>query len=133
MKIFFTLSFLCLNIALAHGQNAQDSIPREVNIPVEKTECTEARDRATKDFKKGIRKIYTFGLVDEVKYRRILSEKYNIDARYMGCLVLPEMMCYSHHMEELIAQEKGFGFFEKVRLETGTKSVPFKTNIKSVF
>jgi hypothetical protein len=133
MKTFFALSFLCFNITFIHGQNAHDSISREVNIPVEKTECTEARDHAIADFKKGIRKIYTFGLVDDVKYRRILSEKYNIDARYMGCLVLPDKMCYSHRMEELIAQERGFGFFEKVRLETGTKSVPFKTVIKSVF
>jgi hypothetical protein len=133
MKTFFSLSFLCLNLALVHGQNAQDSLPREVKISVEKTECTEAQSHANLDFKKGIRKIYTFGLVDDAKYRRILNEKYDIDARYMGCLVLPDMMCYSHRMEELITQERGFGFFERVRLETGTKSVPFKTNIKSVF
>lgn len=133
MKIFFALSFFCINIAFMYGQNTQDSIPKEVKMEFKKTECTEARDHAAADFKKGIRKIYTFGLVDDVKYRRILSEKYNIDARYMGCLVLPEMMCYSNCMEELIAQERGFGFFEKVRLETGTKSVPFKTVIKSVF
>ena len=65
--------------------------------------------------------------------RTVLKEKYDIDARSMGCLILPDLKAYSDCMEEMITQERGFGFFEKVRLETDTKGVPMKTVFKSPF
>lgn len=133
MKISFTFSLILFSLATIFGQNAQDSIPTEVKVETTKTECSEARLEAAADFKKGIRKIYLFGLVDDYKYRKLLSDKYNIEARSMGCLVLPEYKCYSDCMEELITQERGFGFFEKIRIETGSKGVPIKSVMKSTF
>lgn len=133
MKISLTFSLILFSIATIWGQNAQDSISTEVKVETTKTECSQARLDAAADFKKGIRKIYLFGLVDDYKYRKLLSDKYNIEARSMGCLVLPEYKCYSDCMEELITQERGFGFFEKVRIETGSKGVPIKSVMKSTF
>ena len=133
MKISLTFSLILLSIAAICGQNTQDSIPKEVSKEAPKTECSQARLDAAADFKNGIRKIYLFGLVDDYKYRKLLNDKYNIEARSMGCLVLPEYKCYSDCMEELITQERGFGFFEKVRIETGSKGVPIKSVMKSTF
>lgn len=93
---------------------------------VKNTECGSARERAAEDFKKGIRKVYVFGLVADVKYCRILKENYNIEAQNKGCLVSPELKCYSDYMEEMITQERGFGFFQKVRLEAGSKALEIK-------
>lgn len=93
---------------------------------VKNTECETVRERAAEDFKKGIRKVYVFGLVADVKYCRILKENYNIDAQNKGCMVSPELKCYSDYMEEMITQERGFGFFQKVRLEAGSKAIEIK-------
>ncbi len=133
MKISLTFSLLLFSIATIWGQNAQDSIPTEVAKEAPQTECSQARLEAAADFKKGVRKIYLFGLVDDYKYRKLLNDKYNIEARSMGCLVLPEYKCYSDCMEELITEERGFGFFEKVRIETGSKGMPIKSVMKSTF
>ena len=133
MKISLTFSLILFSMATIWGQNAQDSIPTQVDKEAPKTECSQARLDAAADFKKGIRKIYLFGLVDDYKYRKLLSDKYNIEVRSMGCLVLPEYKCYSDCMEELITQERGFGFFEKVRVETGSKGMPIKSVMKSTF
>lgn len=133
MKISLTFSLILFSMATIWGQNAQDSIPKEVKVETTKTECSQARLDAAADFKNGIRKIYLFGLVDDYKYRKLLSDKYNIEARSMGCLVLPEYKCYSDCMEEMITQERGFGFFEKIRIETGSKGVPIKSVMKSTF
>lgn len=89
---------------------------------VKNTECESAREKAATDFKNGIRKVYVFGLMPDMKYCRILKEKYDIEAKSMGCMVTNELKCYSDHMEELITQERGFGFFQKVRLEAGGKT-----------
>jgi hypothetical protein len=86
-----------------------------------KDKCGETREKAAADFKEGVRKIYVFGLVSNDKFRAVLKNKYQIDAVYMGCLVTTDLKCYSDSMEEMIAQERGFGFWEKVRLETETK------------
>ena len=133
MKISLTFSLILFSIATVFGQNAQDSIPTEIVKEAPKTECSQARLDAAADFKKGIRKIYLFGLVDDYKYRKLLNDKYNIEVHSMGCLVLPEYKCYSDCMEELITQERGFGFFEKVRIETGSKGMPIKSVMKSTF
>jgi hypothetical protein len=85
--------------------------------------CGEVREKAAADFKSGVRKIYVFGLVSNDKFRSVLKNKYQIDAVYMGCLITADLKCYSDSMEELITQERGFGFWEKVRLETETKKV----------
>ena len=88
-----------------------------------KDNCGETHAKAAADFKNGMRKIYVFGLVSNDKFRAVLKNKYQIDAVYMGCLVTQDLKCYSDSMEEMIAQERGFGFWEKVRLETETKKV----------
>jgi hypothetical protein len=91
---------------------------------VKNPECESAREKATADFKNGIRKIYVFGLLPDLKYMRILKEKYDINAVSGGCAVSSDLKCYSDCMEELITQEKGFGFFQRVKLETGGKTTP---------
>jgi hypothetical protein len=111
MKIRLLLAFL---LATTLSLSAQS----------EKTDkCGETREKVAADFKNGIRKIYVFGLVSNDKFRAVLKNKYQIDAVYMGCLVTADLKCYSDSMEELITQERGFGFWEKVRLETETKKV----------
>lgn len=86
-------------------------------------ECEEAYQKAEADFKNGIRKIYVFGLVSNDKYRQVLRDKYHIEAHYAGCVVSNEKRCYSEYMEAAIGKEKGFGFWERVRLETDTKKL----------
>jgi hypothetical protein len=94
---------------------------------VKNPECESAREKAAVDFKNGIRKIYVFGLLPDIKYMRILKDKYDINAVSGGCAVSAELKCYSDGMEELITQERGFGFFQRVRLEVGAKTLPTMT------
>ena len=116
MKIHLLLSFMLLSSVALFSQDVVKDMPKS-------EACESGKQQAEADFKRGIRKIYVFGLVIDVKYCRVLREKYNIEAQSKGCLILPELKCYSDCMESLITQERGFGFFEKVRLETDTKSV----------
>jgi hypothetical protein len=90
-------------------------------------ECESAREKAQSDFKKGVRKIYIFGLLPDFKYMNILKDKYGVDAVSGGCMVTPELKGYSDCMEEMITQEKGFGFFQRVKLEVGSKSPTLMT------
>lgn len=129
MKIILTFSLVCFSLLSVVAQNESPKNPTDNDN--HKTECLKTREQAAADFKKGIRKVYLFGLVDDYKYRQVLTDKHGIDARYMGCLVTDELRCYSDFMEEMIAQERGFGFFEKVRVETGSKAMPFKSVFKS--
>jgi hypothetical protein len=107
---------LLLSTATVWGQDVKNM----ENSTGQNPECESAREKATADFKKGIRKIYVFGLLPDFKYMRILDEKYDIKAVSGGCAVTSELKCYSDCMEELITQEKGFGFFQRVKLEVSS-------------
>jgi hypothetical protein len=111
MKIYLIFAFLLSTILSLAAQTEKPD------------KCSEMREKVTADFKRGVRKIYVFGLVSNDRFRAVLKNKYDIDAVYMGCLVTADLKCYSDAMEDMIAQERGFGFWEKVRLETETKKM----------
>jgi hypothetical protein len=123
MKIKGFFIFFLLSTAALWGQDVKNM----ENNTRQNPECESAREKATADFKKGIRKIYVFGLLPDMKYMHILREKYDINAVSGGCAVTAELKCYSDCMEELITQEKGFGFFQRVKLEVGSKSPTLMT------
>jgi hypothetical protein len=83
--------------------------------------CEEGWAKAERDFKRGVRRIYLFGLVPDAAYGNALNKKHDIEVQYQGCLVAPELKCYSDRMEAMIEEERGIGFFEKVKTDVNGK------------
>jgi hypothetical protein len=101
MKKYIFIIALCAPI-LSFGQNIKFHLP-----------CSES-EQAERDFKKGIRRQYIFGLVPDVQYCQALRKE-GIEPVLQGCVVPSELECYNNVMQRKIEEEKGFGFFSKLK------------------
>lgn len=75
--------------------------------------CSESK-QAERDFKNGIRRLYIFGLAPDVQYCAQLKKE-GIEPVIQGCVVPSELECYNNVMERKIEEEKGIGFFSKLK------------------
>ena len=85
--------------------------------------CETGTEQAIQDANNGIYKSITYGLVGSIDwdfdkfYWAYTKDKYNVILGTGGCVVTPEIMCYTRKMKEIILQEIGDDFFEKSKKE----------------
>ncbi len=101
MKKYIFILALCAPI-LSFGQNIKFHVP-----------CSNS-EQAERDFKKGIRKQYIFGIAPDYTYCALLRKE-GIEPVIQGCVVTAELECYNTVMQQKIEQEKGFGYFSKLK------------------
>lgn len=96
--------------------------------------CAEATRRAGKDFRAGIMKATSYGLIVvadfefEDFYDSYLLEKYGVDSQDGGCVIIESEECYSSRMFQLIKDKFGADFFKRTRIEAEELySKPIKT------
>lgn len=99
-KLIFILA-LCAPF-LSFGQNIKLHPP-----------CSDSK-QAEQDFRKGIRRQYIFGIAPDYTYCALLR-KAGIEPVVQGCIVTADLECYNTVMRQKIEEEKGFGFFNKLK------------------
>ncbi|WP_298902700.1 hypothetical protein [uncultured Psychroserpens sp.] len=125
MKQLLALSFIFLSLVV----NAQ-----QVRIIESEITCESGEDMATKDFDKGIYKVYSFGLLGKIEdygfgeyYKDYVFKKYGVLFIHQGCVIVKDEECYTIKMEELLYQKYGKNMFEIARKEAG---LAFKQTLK---
>jgi len=87
------------------------------------TTCDTGKAQAIEDANSGIYKYITYGLVASTDwdfdtfYWQYVKDEYNVILGTGGCVVKPDIMCYTSKMKELIKQDFGDDFFEKSKQE----------------
>ncbi|MBL7815157.1 MAG: hypothetical protein JNL70_09105 [Saprospiraceae bacterium] len=102
MKKLLIITVLALP-TFAFGQDFKFHLP-----------CSESKE-AERDFKKGIRRLYIFGLAPDLQYCAALKKE-GIEPVIQGCVVPSDLECYNNVMQRKIEGEKGIGFFNKLKL-----------------
>lgn len=80
--------------------------------------CINAKELAKKDMYNKELKYYTFGLLapDAHQHYRaiILKEYYNVELRHMGCIMDPDLLCYSKQAEQILKRKYGINFWNTI-------------------
>lgn len=109
-ELFIVIILLTLSMTICFGQEWDDT-------------CEEAIARAENDFKNGIMKATTYGLVVaedyyfEEFYDKYLKDNYGVESSNGGCVITESLECYSSRIFELIEAKYGSDFFKKTRKE----------------
>lgn len=102
--------------------------------------CEYGTNNAINDAKKGIYKMYSYGLplIDNWEFERFyeafILDKYGIETRNMGCVIYPNAKCYQTKMSELIDLKFGTNIFDKAYSEAQEAyKLEIKTKIDTGF
>ena len=85
--------------------------------------CETGTEQAIQDTNNGVYKYITYGLVASTDwdfdkfYWAYVKDEYNVIFGTGGCVVTPEIVCYTRKMKEIILQDFGDNFFEKSKKE----------------
>ena len=86
--------------------------------------CESGTEQAVHDFEKGLYAIYSFGLVIQTGdqkfgsfYKNFVYNTYGIRLIDKGCVVMPNDMCYSNKMTELLHDKYGNNLLEVAKAE----------------
>lgn len=92
-----------------------------------KNACDDGVLNAESDAKKGVYKLYSYGMPDyedwdfQNFYEDFVYENYNIKIGNAGCVITEKSECYSNRMKVLIFDKFGSDIFEKAILQAKAK------------
>ena len=99
------------------------SFAQEDKTVFKETTCDTGKARAIEDANNGIYEYITYGLVGSTDwdfdkfYWQYVNDEYNVILGTGGCVVTPDLLCYTSKMKELILQDFGDDFFKKSKQE----------------
>jgi len=99
------------------------SFAQDKKVVFKNTTCETGTEQAIQDANNGIYKSITYGMIASTDwdfdkfYWAYVKDKYNVILGTGGCVVTPEIICYTRKMKEIIFQDFGDDFFEKSKKE----------------
>ena len=99
------------------------SFAQKDKIVFKETTCDTGKERAIEDANHGIYKYITYGMVASTDwgfdtfYWQYVKDEYNVILGTGGCVVKPDIMCYTSKMKELIRRDFKDDFFERSKQE----------------
>lgn len=104
--------FLIINLGTITFVIAEEIDKHEMNQISQISNCDEAELTFSSDLKNGKLKFFTFGIVENIKFKKQLEEKYDLKVRYMGCIVTSELECYNQKVKNHFEQKGHHEFFK---------------------